>query len=117
MPGRLGGPLLPETVLFANVGKVRLLVTGGAAPTDEAGELLRSPTEDAEDTIRCGGGALPTLLGIAGRGTEEGGAGAPPGGPLAVRGGPLGGGGLDAAAGPAASFPPFLLTHRFNSGS
>ena len=111
VPGRLGGavgdpltlPLLVERAIAsgprgANIGGSPSDGAGLSSCTSGLGPLTPSDAERIVGGARSGGLAAPT--GVA----------------LAVRGGPaLGGGGV--AEGVGAVSPPFLLIHRFRSGS
>lgn len=102
MPGLLGGPL-PLLALRTMDGGARVGWPGSLWPSDCDG-----PGIDSLTARWAMGGAL---LELVGRGLLEG------GGTLDTRGGPARGGGGVAVLASAASEPPFLLIHRFNSGS
>ncbi len=113
--GRDGGPLaggtaLPFEALLLMGGGIERLPFSGVGPlTFSAGLLF------IESGVSWRGGVLALLGGALNLGADVG---AEPGGPLADLGGPArGGGGVpeDGVASP--SFPPFLFTHLFKSGS
>jgi hypothetical protein len=86
------------------------VIDGGTTRAGGPSNCLEVVLVAMAETARCGG-ALPVMaLGVD--------LGSIAGEPLTLRGGPaLGGGGVADGPSWAPSFPAFLLTHLFNSGS
>lgn len=103
MLGRLGGPTEPLLTDLDIAGGARV---GGGGPSDWASGLGAGAWPTKSEDARIVGGPLGTEVG-----PDE------VGGPLAVRGGPAARGGGGVAVGVGAVSPPFLLIHRFSSGS